>query len=172
MFLLFLTAFLGSILILTELYLRIQWNIENKSKISKKAIQETRELKNIIENKFQENKEILNEIVDFLENLLTYLEDEKSERIEEITGLKDKINETSDNLRESLNNNLNEKFESTTNNLNEKFKSTTNKLSESSKFQEKLAVLTRQILEYQKDQTNFLNKELKKLKNGSKTRKK
>jgi len=159
MFLLFLAVFCMSILIFSELYLRVQWNVDRRTRGFNGVINRIDGLKNSIEGGFQENKQVLNEIVDFFESLLKYLEEEKGERRSGFEGINDKFEGINDKFE-----GINDKFEG----INDKFEG----MNEFREFQEKLVVIVRQILEYQKEQTNFLNKEFEKLKNGSKTRKK
>jgi len=74
-FILFLMIFIsGSILVFFILYLRIQHNI-NRSFLNIK--ENVEEIKFYLEDKFNEQKEIYEEIVDLFDDLLIYLEDRK-----------------------------------------------------------------------------------------------
>ena len=154
----------GIFFILIELYLRVQHNINNKSNSFQRDMNSIGE--NIVENlhnrfynlasNFTEVSTCfdnlytqvdtvnkgLNELVDFNEALLQYFEDDKKERIKGFCELQESFK---DNLESSKN---------------------------IKDFQNKLVVLNQQILEYQKDQTNFLKEEVRKLKNANSRRKK
>lgn len=156
--LIFLVAiFCASFFALIEFYLRVQHNIDGNAK----AINEIKnEIKINAENKINEigrvadeikkaeanigdklngERELYEEVVDFFENLLNYLEENKQEVA-------------------NLGANLGEKADKRNN-------ETDKKIEELNKMQDKIVVLLQQILEHQEDQTNFLKEEINKLKN-------
>lgn len=158
MVLFFILIICGIFFILIELYLRVQHNINRKSNNLQKDMnnlqKDTNSIGENLHNRFESLKNqmdeinnveinrILSELVGFNEALLQYFEDDKKERIDNFCQLQGNFK---DNLESS---------------------------NDIKNFQNKLVVLNQQILEYQKDQTNFLKAEVRKLKNGSRTRRK
>jgi len=143
----------GSILLFLILYLRIQHNIDRQGN----KLIKINELRGFIDNKFAENKKIYEEIVDFSESMLKFLEDEKIERKDGFDSLKQELDNIPDSLKQEVNNAL----ESLNNNL-------TTKLEEKDELQKKIIVIMEQILDYQREQTGFLREEINKIKNESK----
>jgi phage host-nuclease inhibitor protein Gam len=138
---------------LTEFYLRIQHNVDNNANDIKNEIvinkeniinklneigqvaEEIKRAEASIGDKINGERELYEEVVDFFENLLNYLEENKQEIL-----------------------NLNDKADKRNN-------ETDQKIEELNKIQNKIVVLLQQILEHQEDQTNFLKEETGKLKN-------
>ena len=155
--LIFLVAiFCASFFVLTEFYLRVQHNIDGNAKaineiridaeniINKineigRVADEIKKAEADINNKLNGERELYEEVVDFFENLLNYLEENKQEVA-------------------NLGANLGEKADKRNN-------ETDKKIEELNKMQDKIVVLLQQILEHQEDQTNFLKEEINKLKN-------
>ena len=204
--LIFLVAiFCASFFVLTEFYLRVQHNIDGNAK----AINEIKnEIKINAENKINEigrvadeikkteanigdklngERELYEEVVDFFDNLLNYLEENKqevanlganlgekadkrnNETDKKIEGLNQKIEESKDShnkmqnkmvvlLQQILEHQIDKKIEG----LNQKIEESKDS---HNKMQNKMVVLLQQILEHQEDQTNFLKEEIRKLKN-------
>jgi len=107
------------------------------------------ESKSFLTNKFEEQKKIYEEIVDFFETMLEYLENEKSERESE--------RESEKSERESDKNEIKKELES---------------LEDIKNIQSKLTIIMRQILDYEREQTNFLNEKISKSKNASSRKRK
>jgi ABC-type multidrug transport system fused ATPase/permease subunit len=137
-----LAVFCVSLLVLTEFYLRIQHNVDNNAKAMSNKLNEISQVAEEIKraevsigDKINGERELYEEVVDFFENLLNYLEENKQEIL-----------------------NLNDKADKRNN-------ETDQKIEELNKIQNKIVVLLQQILEHQEDQTNFLKEETGKLKN-------
>ena len=103
------TIFCASFFVLTEFYLRVQHNIDGKAKaineINKENIinkineigRVTDEIKKAeadISDKLNGERELYEEVVDFFDNLLNYLEENKIDK--KIEGLNQKIEESKD----------------------------------------------------------------------------
>lgn len=158
----FIVIICGFFFISIELYLRVQHNIDTKineqrilskqsslqlnTKFDEVNVQLNKgteimntliELKSGLDFRFEEQKKIYEEIVDFFETMLEHLEDEKRERDADKKEREEGREEEFKNL-ETLKN-----------------------------MQSRLNVIMRQILDYEKDQTNFLNEKIGELKNAS-----
>ena len=164
--LIFLVAiFCASFFALIEFYLRVQHNIDGNAKaineINKENIidkinkigrvaDEIKKAEADISDKINGERGLYEEVVDFFDNLLNYLEENKQEVA-------------------NLGANLGEKADKRNNETDKKIEGLNQKIEESkdshNKMQNKMVVLLQQILEHQEDQTNFLKEEIRKLKN-------
>lgn len=170
----FLIIFCCALFVLVELYLRAQHNIDNAriaiNELNKVKI-ELNNIKTDLENRItigfgkteadlaeknKGEKELHAEIMDFFENLLSYLEESKKD---------------TEKIGENVNSKLESHLKDSLNYLQESKKesagiveNTNWKLEESKDLQSKTIVLMRQILEHQKDQALFLKEEIGKLK--------
>lgn len=163
--------FCGAFFVLIELYLRTQHNIDNTCI----AINELCKVKADLENriaigfgkveadlaeKSKGEKELHAEIVDFFENLLSYLEESKKDT----EKIGENVNSKLENHLKDLQNYLRENKKESAGIM----ENTNWKLEDLKDLQNKTVVLMQQILEHQKDQTFFLKEEIGKLKNEQK----
>ena len=160
MFLFFIIIFLGSFLVITELYLRIQKNIDVGNRNYK-------DIKKHIKKGFDEQKKVFENIIDLFENLLKLVEDENNNQEDNFRNVKNDLGNVKNNLENIPNkiNELEEKFSNKMVLLNESNDKKLNTLNKIKNLQDKMIVLNQQTLEYQKDQTNFLKNKIDQIKN-------
>ena len=136
----FFIIFLGCFFVFILLYLRIQHNIDRKAYFVGKKIDEQRKV----------NKDI----VSFFESFLKVLEEQKrsNDVLVNFMSEQKRMNEDISGLFENLINALNEDKE------------------KSDEYKNKIVVLIEQILDYQKDQTDFLKDKMGKFKDVKRKR--